>query len=149
MSDKVFVDTNVFVYTRDSANTDKQKAAEDWIRTLWRRACGATSIQVLNEYYVTVTSKLAPGLSTDEAWADVFDLLSWEPRPIDRTLIELAQHIYRRWQLSWWDCLIVAAAQLEACDYLISEDLGDEVTFGETTVLNPFTHTTRDVLNGL
>ena len=71
MSALCFVDTNVLVYSRDASEPDKQPRAHEWLTALWRHWCGRTSIQVLNEYYVTVTRKLKPGLSEEEAWKDI------------------------------------------------------------------------------
>jgi predicted nucleic acid-binding protein len=84
MSDRVFVDTNVLVYSRDTSQGDKQQVAARWMETLWERGTGRTSVHVLNEFFVTVTGKLKPGLERGDAWADVQDLMSWEPQPVGR-----------------------------------------------------------------
>ena len=68
MTAPVFVDTNIFVYARDAGARIKQTAAEDWIRQLWLEQRGRTSLQVLSEFYTTVTRKLDPGVAQDEAW---------------------------------------------------------------------------------
>lgn len=141
MRDSVFVDTNVLVYRRDSSHPDKQSTAERLLRELWSGKTGATSIQVLNEYYVTVTQKLSPGLTRDAAWNDVEALFAWEPRPVDRPVMEYARHITTLYSLSWWDALIVSAAVLSKCRYLASENFQDGMQFGELTVTNPFTQT--------
>lgn len=62
MSATVFVDTNVFVYARDASEPEKQAVAAQWVRELWTTQAGRTSVQVLSEYYATVTRKLKPGL---------------------------------------------------------------------------------------
>lgn len=139
MTEPVFVDTNVFVYARDAGEGVKQAAAEAWIHRLWMEQRGRTSIQVLSEFYTTVTRKLAPGLDREEAWQDVLALLAWEPSDIDRNLLVRARDIERRFKLSWWDSLIVAAAQSQGCPILLSENFQDGMQFDETTVINPFT----------
>src|SRR5262245_42943325 len=58
----VFVDTNVLVYARDARYPDKQQRAEDWMARLWRQRTGRLSVQVLQEYYVSVTQRLKPGM---------------------------------------------------------------------------------------
>jgi predicted nucleic acid-binding protein len=93
---------------------------------------------VLSEYYVTVTRKLAPGLPPEEAWDDVSALLAWNPQPIDRGVLTGAHEIEQRYRLSWWDSLVVAAAQVQGCAILLSEDLQDGATFAGVTVRNPF-----------
>jgi predicted nucleic acid-binding protein len=139
MTAPVFVDTNIFVYARDAGERVKQQAAEQWLRQLWIEQRGRTSLQVLSEFYVTVTRKLDPGLNPNEAWKDVAALLSWEPQPIDRQVLLRARDIERRFTLSWWDSLIVSAAQLQDCVILLSEDLQHDMNFDGTTVVNPFT----------
>jgi len=139
MTAPVFVDTNIFVCARDAGEGNKQESAEQWIRQLWVDQRGRTSMQVLSEYYTTVTRKLDPGLDRIEAWQDVVALLAWEPQTIDRYALIRAREIEARFSLSWWDSLIVAAAQLQGCHILLTEDLQHGMTFDETTVVNPFT----------
>jgi predicted nucleic acid-binding protein len=135
----VFVDTNVLLYARDAGEPAKQPLAADWLRHLWREQLGRTSVQVLSEYYVNATRKLDPGLSRDEAWDDVRALLAWRPQAIDGPLIERAREIEARHRLSWWDSLVVAAAQAQGCPLLLSEDFQDGAVFGGVTVRSPFT----------
>lgn len=136
----VFVDTNVLVYARDAGEPVKQPSAARWIEQLWLEQTGRTSIQVLNEYYVTVTRKLRPGMESDDAWADVHALLAWDPQPVDRDLVLRAREVERRHDLSWWDAMIVTAAQLQGCALLLTEDLQDGWTCDGVTVCNPFTN---------
>ena len=138
MSAAVFVDTNIFVYARDASEPEKQPAAEKWIELLWMEQRGRTSVQVLNEYYVTVTRRMKPGMAPEDAWADVRALLAWEPQPVDRDLVLRASDIEGRHRLSWWDSLIVAAAQLQNCALLLTEDLQDGWSCEGLTVCNPF-----------
>jgi predicted nucleic acid-binding protein len=138
MTAAVFVDTNVLVYARDASEPEKQPAAARWLEQLWIEQRGRTGVQVLNEYYVTVTRKLEPGMAPDEAWEDVQALLAWEPQAVDADLLRLAHGIERRHGLSWWDAMIVAAAQLQNCALLLTEDLQDGWSCGGVTVCSPF-----------
>ena len=95
-------------------------------------------MQVLSEYYATVTRKLKPGLDPDDAWDDVNALFAWQPQEIDRAVLARGRDIAARFALSWWDALIVAAAQLQNCAVLLSEDLQDGWECGTVTVRNPF-----------
>jgi len=144
MNGAVFVDTNVFVYARDASEKHKQAAAMAWIERLWREQRGRTSMQVLSEYYVTVTRKLKPGLSRDDAWDDIGSLSAWKPRATDLELLTAAHEVERRHQLSWWDALIVAAAQLQNCSLLLTEDLHDGAVIGGLAVMNPFTSKVKE-----
>jgi predicted nucleic acid-binding protein len=138
MTDAVFVDTNVLVYARDTSKPAKHAVAADWLRRLWLEQRGRTSVQVLSEYYTTVTRKLRPGLAADEAWEDVAALFAWQPQEIDRRVMEQAREIERRHELSWWDSMIVAAAQIQNCEVLLSEDLQHGWMCGAVTIRNPF-----------
>jgi predicted nucleic acid-binding protein len=136
----VFVDTNVLVYARDASEGAKQEQAEAWLAHLWRTREGRVSYQVLQEYYVTVTRKLQPGLPPADARSDVRDLFAWEPVTVDGEVVESAWRIESRWGLSFWDAAIVASARAAGCQHLLSEDLADEQTMSGVTVFNPFTH---------
>lgn len=138
MSAKVFVDTNVLVYTRDASEPKKQTQALQWLAVLWQQRSGAISYQSLNEYYVIVTQRLKPGLSRSEAQDDIRNLLLWNPLPVDRVVIENAWLIQERQGFSWWDSLILSAAQIQDCDYLLSEDMQHGQTIGRLQIINPF-----------
>jgi predicted nucleic acid-binding protein len=139
MTASVFVDTNVFLYARDAGEPVKQPLAAAWLERLWREQLGRTSVQVLSEYYVNVTRKLDPGLPAGDAWDDVTALFAWRPQPIDDAVMRSAREIEKRHRLSCWDSLVVAAAQIQGCTLLLSEDLQDGGVYGEVTVRSPFT----------
>jgi predicted nucleic acid-binding protein len=139
MTGPAFVDTNVLLYWRDSRDAAKQARAAAWLEHLWREQTGRTSTQVLSEYYVNVTRKLEPGLPADEAWDDVQALLAWDPQPIDSALLQRGRTVCSRYGLSWWDGLVVAAAQAQGCALLLTEDLQDGAVYGGVTVRSPFT----------
>ncbi len=138
MTGPVFVDTNVFLYARDRRDPSKQAAASVWLEYLWREQLGRTSMQVLSEYYVNLTRKLVPGLPPDEAWDDVRALMHWKPQPGDESLMMRGREIERRHRLSWWDALVVAAAQLQGCVLLLTEDLQDGRDYGGVAARSPF-----------
>ena len=147
MSATIFVDTNVLVYRRDSAQGEKQAQAEAWMERLWAARSGRLSYQVLQEYYVTVTSKLKPGLDGVSARNDVRSLLAWHPVTIDAGVVEAAWVIQDRYQLSWWDALIVGAAQVANCRLLLTEDRQDGQELGEVRVVSPFNNSPESVLS--
>jgi predicted nucleic acid-binding protein len=138
MSGSAFVDTKVLVYARDKGAGDKQARAESLLLELWESRRGRVSIQVLNEYFVTVTRKLKPGMSADEAWADLSLLQAWAPVPLDWRLVERGRSIHKEHRLSWWDALVVAAAQRCDCEVLYSEDMAHGSTIGGVRIENPF-----------
>jgi predicted nucleic acid-binding protein len=138
MSARVFVDTNVLLYARDASEPVKQPLAAGWLDLLWDRRTGRLSSQVLNEYYVTVTRRLRPGLPVDEARADVRDLLAWRPARVDGAVLEDAWWLEDRFGLAYWDALVVAAGRAQGCQYLLSEDLQHEQDLDGIRVIDPF-----------
>ena len=143
----VFVDTNVLVYRRDRADETKNETALEWIEYLWRARLGRLSIQVLQEFYVTVTQKLDPKLPKETARQDVRDLLSWRPIVSDAKLIADAWSAQDRHKTSWWDSLIIAASQSAGCRHLLSEDLQDGQVFDNIEVVNPFLHSPSSIFH--
>jgi predicted nucleic acid-binding protein len=138
MTVPVFVDTNIFVYARQAGEPRKQHVASQWIERLWRDQLGRTSIQVLNELNVTLTCKIHPVLSPDDSWDHISSLFAWDPQPLNAELLTRARELSRRHTLSWWDSLIVSAAQAQNCALLLTEDLQDRAIYGGVTVHNPF-----------
>jgi predicted nucleic acid-binding protein len=134
----VFVDTNVLVYARDATDPEKQATASAWMEHLWASAGGRLSVQVLQEFYVTVTRKLDPGLSVEEAREDVRDLVAWRPLRIDEAIMDSAWRIEDRFGLSFWDSLIVSAAQAASCEVLLTEDLQHDLEIDGLRVADPF-----------
>jgi hypothetical protein len=81
------------VYARDLADPSKHATAAEWMSDLWRSRRGKTSIQVLNEYYTTVTRKLRPGLDANLARQDVERIMLWDPVELSRTVV------WRAWRV--------------------------------------------------
>ena len=138
MSVKVFVDTNVLVYARDASEPEKQTRAADWMATLWERRAGRLSYQVLQEFYITVTMKLSPGLDKELARRDVRALRAWQPITANYRVLEGAWLLQDRFRFPWWDALIMAAAQLSECRYLLTEDFQEGFDLGNLKVIHPF-----------
>ncbi len=139
MNDPVFVDTNVLVYVRDARDPLKQRRAADWHDYLWHEQLGRTSMQVLSELHVTLRRLAGPKADLDDIWERVAHYLAWKPQAVDASLMRLSREIESRWRLSWWDSMIVAAAQLQGCPTLLTEDLQDGAVYGSVTVRSPFT----------
>jgi predicted nucleic acid-binding protein len=138
MTAPLFADTNLFVYSRDAREAAKLERAREWLDFLWSTRRGRVSRQVLHEYYVTVTRKLQPGLTAAEARADVRALFHWLS-PIDASvLVEAAWVLQDRCSLSFWDALIVGAAQTMGCGFVLTEDLPAGQDLEGVRVVNPF-----------
>ncbi|MHB8255562.1 MAG: PIN domain-containing protein [Acidiferrobacter sp.] len=85
------------------------------------------------------TQKLTPGLPTADARRDLRALLAWNPLSTSTTLLDAAWELMDRFGFSWWDAQIVAAARLEGCTVLLSEDMQDRPDVWGIRILNPFT----------
>ena len=140
MTGAVFVDTNVLVYVRDEAQGKKQRRAAEWMATLWDTRRGRLSVQVLQEYYTLATRKLKHPRPVVEVREDVLCFAAWKPVQIDLSLIERAWDLQDRFDLSWWDSLIAAAAVEARCSILLSEDFQEGQILDGLTIMNPFLH---------
>ena len=143
-AERYFVDTNLLLYAKDGRHPDKQRAAVDWLDWLWRNGNGRLSAQVLNEYYVVATQKLKPALDREEAQRDVRALMHWHPHPINLAVIDRALALQGDYQLSYWDSLIVAAAKLSHCQYLLTEDQQSSSDLDGLLIINPFKQSVPD-----
>jgi predicted nucleic acid-binding protein len=140
MTGNAFVDTNLLVYRRDRSEPEKQAKANTWLTHLWNARAGRVSMQVLNEYYVTVTQKLKPGLDRKSARIEVSALFAWHPLPVERRTLEGAFGLQDRYGFSFWDSLIVSTALLSGSRYLLTEDLQDGQVVDGLTIVDPFVH---------
>ena len=139
----VFVDTNVFVYRHDLSDLAKQEIAEEWIELLVRTRSGRLSYQVLQELYATLTRPRGQSFGRSEA-RDIVEALSvWRPIGVDHAVLQRAWLAEERYQISWWDSLIVAAAQASKCQILLTEDLQAGQEFHGVRVVDPFALTDR------
>ena len=132
-----FVDTNVLVYASDYDEPEKRARARD----LLSRASAddlVISTQVLVEYYVTVTRKLARALPTDQAAARVDDLAKMPTVLTDVALVRAAVETSRSAVISLWDALIVEAARIAGCTRIFTEDLATGSTIRGVRIENPF-----------
>jgi predicted nucleic acid-binding protein len=134
----VFVDTAVLICADDIANPTQREQARAWLAALWQSRRGRVSTQVLNEYYVTVTRVLRPGLPQGDARAKLRRFQLWQPWQIDHQTIESAWGVEARFALSYWDALIVAAAAQSGCSHVLSLHLAHGMHIDAVQVVNPF-----------
>jgi len=134
--ERFFVDTNVLLYSHDPVDRRKQRAAQIWLAALWEQGAGSLSWQVLHEFYVNATRKV--GVPESKARATVETLSIWRPVETGLGLIRRAWHWKDEAQVSYWDGLIVAAAEQAGCSRLLSEDFQVGRKFGLVTVVSPF-----------
>ena len=135
---KTFVDTNILVYAYDRGAGDKHVQAQRAVEKLWEGGSGVLSTQVLQEFYVNVRRKARRPISISSARSLVADYMAWDPIVNDGTSILEAMDAEHRHKLSFWDALIVVAAQKVDADVILSEDFSHGQKFGAVRVLNPF-----------
>jgi predicted nucleic acid-binding protein len=137
MNDKTFVDTNVLIYAHDIDAGAKHEIAKRIMRELWSERAGLLSTQVLQEFYVNVTRKIASPLSKVSARAVINSYASW---CIENTLVDIstAFRIEDESQIGFWDALIIASAAKGGAMRLVSEDLNSGQTVMGVLIDNPF-----------
>ena len=136
MAVRAFVDTNILVYLFGADDRPKQAAARELL--LNDDLDLVLSTQVLNEFYVTVTRKIAAPLSANDASEAVASIAQMEVVPVTRNLVLDAIRTGEKHRLSHWDSLIVEAASRSGCDLLFTEDLSSGSTLRGVTITNPF-----------
>jgi predicted nucleic acid-binding protein len=133
-----FIDTNILVYAYNSADPQKQQLASALINELWESRQGHLSIQVLQEFYVTVTQKIARPLLPEVALPIVGDFGNWVVHsPGVEDLLD-AIAIQQKNQLSFWDALIICSAKKLACSIIWTEDLNNGQFYEGLQACNPF-----------
>jgi predicted nucleic acid-binding protein len=134
---KIFIDTNIFVYTLDKYDKNKQKTARKLIKTIVENEIAVISTQILQEFYTICTKKLhlepfkikgyvhnySENLEVVQNSSDIIE------RGIDISIIS---------QISFWDALLVAAAEYSKCLEIITEDLNDGQIINGIRIRNPF-----------
>jgi predicted nucleic acid-binding protein len=138
MSARLFLDTNVVVYAYDSSDPVKQSKAQELLATAVRQGDGALSTQVFGEFFHTVVVKRRL-MTASEALAVISALEGGlEVAHISLPLVKDAIAVHQRFQLRYWDSLIVATARQLGCKEIASEDMNHGQDYGGVKVSNPF-----------
>jgi predicted nucleic acid-binding protein len=138
MSDRYFVDTNILMYAHDAAAGDKHARAKALVEDLWQNRSGVVSTQVLQELAVNLRRKAKRPLDARATRDVVSDYLAWQVVVNGGDSILEALELEARYQISFWDALIIQAAQTAGAEVLYSEDLSDGQRYGSVKVENPF-----------
>jgi predicted nucleic acid-binding protein len=136
MSARSFFDTNVLVYADDKSSPAKQRRAVALVAEHRRARTGVVSLQVLQEYFVTVTRKL--GLDARIARRKVELLAEFDVASLEVSDVISAIDMHRIHGLSFWDALIVRAAKQTGCAVLFSEDMQNTREVDGIRIVNPF-----------
>ena len=136
MSALAFFDTNILVYTDDGLSPEKQAQAISLFKDHQRRGTAVVSLQVLQEYYATVTRKLGFDPELAQRKAEMLaqgNVVRFEARDVIAAI-----ELHRLTRISFWDAMIVHAARLAGASVLYTEDLQHGAVLGGVPVVNPF-----------
>ncbi|MDP3016892.1 MAG: PIN domain-containing protein [Deltaproteobacteria bacterium] len=136
--DKIFVDTNILVYSHDVDAEQKHQIAQNILLELWKNRNGALSVQVLQEFYVTMTRKVLHPIPPNSVRNIIRDYFSWHIEINDLNSILIASRIGEDYKISFWDALIVAAALKAKADKILTEDLQAGQIIEGRPIENPF-----------
>lgn len=135
--EKQFIDTNILVYAHDRGAGKKHDRARALIRRLWENGQGALSTQVLQEFCVSLRRRAASPATANEIKRFIEDYTSWEVVVNNPNSVLQALELEERYKISFWDALIVQAAENCGASVLYSEDLSAGQKYGLVNVVNP------------
>lgn len=143
MADKFFVDTSILIYAHDRSHAGDRSAdrkhdrALKLVENLWSSGQGVISTQVLQELCVNLRRKTAQLIPSDEIRSLIQDYMSWEVVTNSPEAVLRALDIESRYKTSFWDALILQAAEQASVKVLYSEDLAVRQNYGTVQVVNP------------
>jgi predicted nucleic acid-binding protein len=137
MSDRYFVDTNILMYAHDKSTGSKHTSAKALIDELWLHRTGVISTQVLQELAVNLRRKAGRPLDAKATREVVADYLTWQVVVNTAESVLGALELEERYRISFWDALVIHAAQAAGAAVLYSEDLADGQDYGGVTIVNP------------
>ncbi len=138
MTDRIFVDTNILVYAHDVSAGPKNTTAKKLMGELWESKTGCISVQVMQEFYVTVTQKVPNPLESRTAIGIIRELKYWNIHAPDIDDVIHAVDIQQRNQVSFWDAMILQSAIRLECKVIWSEDLNPGQEYNGLKLVNPF-----------
>ena len=139
MTELRFVDTNILLYGHDRDAGSKHDRAKQLLINLWNEGNGCLSTQVLQEFFVNVTKKIPQPISTSIAREIMRTYLPWVRVATDGEMAIRASEIADTWQTSFWDGMIIAAAERSGATELLSEDMQSGQRIAGILITNPLT----------
>jgi len=133
-----FVDTNILLYAHDDSAGGKHVQARTLVEQLWESRDGCLSVQVLQEFFVNATRKIAKPLTAETAKEIVADYSRWYLHVPAADDVLAAIGIHQRTGISFWDAMIVRSAAEVGCTVLYSEDLNAGQDYSGVRAENPF-----------
>lgn len=133
-----YIDTNILVYAHDNSAGKKHEIACDLIDGLQLNKACYSSVQVMQEFHVTLTQKTKRPITIDQSQAILLDLSNWTIHSpgIDDVFSAIA--LQQRYKLSYWDAMIIQSARACGCKVIYSEDLNPGQEIEGIKIVNPF-----------
>jgi predicted nucleic acid-binding protein len=138
MNADVFLDTNILIYAYDSEAGKKHQTAKDIVYGYWESGGALISTQVIQEFYVNVTHKIPSPLPKPIARSIIEQYRVWPVVGIGMDTILRSTEIQERYEFSFWDSLIVSAAEKGKAKYILTEDLPHDQLVAGIKIHNPF-----------
>ena len=139
MSDKYFIDTNIFVYSFDTENPQKNDIAKRFIADALENGTGIISYQVIQEFLNVATKKFAKPLTFKDSQRYLTVVLEPLCEVFSSTeLFHKALEIIDQWKCPFYDSLIIAAALQGDCAVIYTENMQNDQTIRDLTIKNPF-----------
>jgi len=135
-SSRTFLDTNILVYSEDGSEPTKQMKALELIKEHLQNRTGAVSLQVLQEYFVTVTKKLKLDADLARSKVEIFARFHVAEPAVSDILAAIDFH--RLHGVSYWDALILRCARQTGCTVLLTEDMQHGQRIDGLRIVNPF-----------
>jgi len=133
-----FVDSNIFVYAFDRTSGHKNEEARRLVENLWSTGRGCLSMQVLQEFFVTVTGRIPEPLSASDVARRIAHYSEWIVHEPGRADLLDAIDLHLELRISFWDAMIVQSARRLECRTLWTEDLNDGQRYAGVLIRNPF-----------
>jgi len=132
-----FVDTNILIYAYDRSAGDRHERAKVLVAELWKSRRGCLSVQVLQEFYVVGTRKLIQ-IAPSDLRLILNDLALWRVHAPGAADVLAAADLHQRYQVSFWDAMVLQSAARLDCMVVWSEDLNPGQSYQGVRVINPF-----------
>jgi len=139
MNEVVFVDTNILVYAHDRDAGERWSRASQVLTELWDSRGGRLSVQVLQEFYAVATGKLKSAVGAGAAREVISTYAPWVSVATDVSTVLRGAELAELAQLSFWDGMIVAAAEQCGATTLYTEDLNEGQVIAGVRIVNPLT----------
>jgi predicted nucleic acid-binding protein len=138
VSPAFLIDTNILLYAVDASEATKQDRAFEVFERLLDSGSGALSVQVLGEFFSVATGVRRRLLSVQDAEEYVRDYVAaWPVLDLTRDIQAQAMLIVRRYEISYWDALVVATAVVNSLAFVLTEDLQDGQIIEGVRIVNP------------